>query len=375
MDNRPAIFLVTSEFPPLPGGIGNHAWNLARELRDAGYEVLVHTESRNSEDDLEDRFDRESGLPVLRVSRHRFLPMTIWRRIKLYRVGIKRLPADRTIVIASGKFSLWLAGVFSIFYSRPHAAVLHGVEINLSNRWLNGFTYWCLRRLDLLVAVSNFTREVMLSHDGTLQVEVINNGFAPLVSLPDSGIPQGIKGDPALITVGNVTYRKGQHNVIRALPLLSARYPEIHYHIVGIPTGRAKLEVLAKELGVADRVTFYGAVSAVELRRLLTASHVFCMLSDHDRQGDFEGFGIAILEANDLGVPAIGAANSGIADAIANGKNGQLVDPRDPGSVLQGLIAILEDYPGYVRRAREWATQFRWAKVIEQYLEKFKSLP
>ena len=372
MQEKGAILLVTSEFPPLPGGIGNHALNLARELQAAGYVVVVHTESRAEDGTLEKNFDQNSGLRVLRVRRHRFFPVTIWRRLILYKIGIRSLPKKRTTVIASGKFSLWLAGISSLFFIRTYVAVLHGVDVNLRHAWLNRFTYWCLRRFDLLIAVSNFTREVMLSHDSKLRIAVINNGFSPPFDLAGLPSPPPILGNPSLVTVGNVSYRKGQHNVIRALPLLASRFPEIHYHIVGIPTRQAELEKLAEDLDVAGRVTFYGAVSDEELGRILQGSKVFCMLSDRDAQGDFEGFGIAILEANYLGIPAIGAGNSGIADAIKAGLNGQLVDPHDAGSILEGLTNILEDYPSYSRQARQWAEQFRWSEVIRHYLALIK---
>ena len=56
-----------------------------------------------------------------------------------------------------------------------------------------------------------------------------NNQMPPLIKIKDMAAPQ-------LITVGNLTQRKGQHNMINALPELLKKYPDLHYHCVGIPT-------------------------------------------------------------------------------------------------------------------------------------------
>src|SRR5690606_1812969 len=145
-----------------------------------------------------------------------------------------------------------------------------------------------------------------------LPITVINNGIVL------ERYPSGIKSFEAtinLITVGNLTLRKGQQHVIKTLPLLLNKFPNIHYHCVGIPTGEEKLRTLAAALGVTHAVTFHGAVLEDEKIMLLQKNTVFIMLSEKIGN-DFEGFGIAIIEANALALPAIGSKNSGIEDAI-----------------------------------------------------------
>ena len=58
-----------------------------------------------------------------------------------------------------------------------------------------------------------------------------------------------------LLTVGNVTERKGQEVVIRALPSL----PGVRYEMIGLPTRAAELAALARELGVATASSSSGA--------------------------------------------------------------------------------------------------------------------
>ena len=174
---------------------------------------------------------------------------------------------------------------------------------------------------------------------------------------------------PVLITVGNVTQRKGQQNIINALPLLLKKYPDLKYHIVGIPTDRDRLEKLALNLGVEEAVVFFGKVSEEEKIELLQQTDVFVMLSETTKSGDAEGFGIAILEANALGIPAIGSLGCGIEDAIDDGISGKLINPKDPNQFADALEEILNDYEPYSQKAKKWSQDFTWEKVIKSYIK------
>src|SRR5690606_25118292 len=142
--------------------------------------------------------------------------------------------------------------------------------------------------------------------------------------------------------------------------------------IVGLPTEKNAFLRLATQLMVEDSVIFHGALSNEELHKKLTASKVFFMLSDHLSNGDVEGFGIAVLEANDLFLPAIGSKNSGIADAIRDGFSGKLVDPHNPKEILNALETILADYENYAKQAKNWSEKFYWENIILKYLKEIE---
>ena len=209
----------------------------------------------------------------------------------------------------------------------------------------------------------------MISHLSFKEIEVVPNGFE--IQLP---VIVATKNDPVpvLITVGNVTQRKGQQNIINALPLLLKKYPDLKYHIVGIPTDRDRLEKLALNLGVEEAVVFFGKVSEKEKIELLQQADVFVMLSETTKSGDAEGFGIAILEANAIGIPAIGSLGCGIEDAIDNGVSGKLINPKDPNEFADALEEILNNYETYSQNAITWSQDFKWDKVIKLYLDILK---
>jgi phosphatidylinositol alpha-1,6-mannosyltransferase len=93
------------------------------------------------------------------------------------------------------------------------------------------------------------------------------------------------------------------------------------------------------------------------------------MLSDHTADGDFEGFGIAVLEANLWRKPAIGSRNSGIADAIDDGVTGILVDQQNDKEIAQAVSGIYNNYESYSQKAYQWSLLHDWEKIVRQYYE------
>ncbi len=360
------IIIITSEFPPLPGGIGNHALSLAKSLHAQGYQVRVLCDFRAQEREQELEFDRSLPFQVIRIPRYPLVWRTYWQRmVEAFRLfGSK----EDITVIASGKFSLWLGAFGRLFFPKHwYIGIVHGSEVALGDRLSRWLTHRSLGRFHRLIAVSGFTRQLLQEANKSWPITVINNGFTPAV-IKEGWRKERLQGCPALITVGNVTYRKGQQNVIKALPIIREAYPDVHYHIVGIPTEKEAFAKLAEKLGVAEQVTFHGMVSDTERNRLLAGADIFMMLSDHLANGDVEGFGIAILEANHLGLPAIGSRHSGVADAIKDGVSGMLVDRGNNQEILLAIHQIIEHANQFSENACTWSWNFHWDRIIAYYI-------
>ncbi|MDC8000086.1 glycosyltransferase family 4 protein [Aequorivita todarodis] len=356
--------ILTSEFPPQPGGIGNHAYNLAKGLQGNGFEVRLLCDIRSTNGEVENVFDKDLPFEVVRIPRKKIILFSYLKRIST----AFSLSRKTETVVCSGKFSLWLGALLTFFFNKKFIAIIHGSEVRLPNKMLRKLTDLSLKRFDKVIAVSNYTKS-LVSHLALKNIEVVPNGFKMEVPSDSRNKNEPV---PVLITVGNLTQRKGQHNVINALPLLLRKYPDLKYHMVGIPTDIAKLERLTLDLGVDDAVYFFGKVSEEEKIERLQQADVFVMLSETTQTGDAEGFGIAILEANALGIPAIGSLGCGIEDAIKDGVSGKLINNKDPKQFIAALEEILNNYESYSQSAEQWSKNFTWDKVIETYLKILK---
>ena len=355
------IVIVTSEFPPQPGGIGNHAYNLALYLSKNNYEVTVIADQRAVLNEVEKAFDNTLPFLVKRISLKKLrVLMYVDRIIKTLQTIIKG-----DFIIATGKFSLWNVALCTLFVKRPNMAVIHGTEVNFKSSNIRNAINISLKQFDSIVAVSNYTKRLVthLKKD----VDVIPNGIdSNQWTINVSGMK--LKGSPVITTVGRVSIRKGQLQVIKMLPDLLKDYPNIHYHCVGIKGEFEVFLVEAKRIGVDKHITFHGILNDDDLKRVLLATDVFVMLSQESVTGDVEGFGIAILEANAIGIPAIGAKNCGIEDAIDNGITGFLIEGNDSKALKNSLDNILENKLVFQENSREWAKQHDWSQLIKRYI-------
>lgn len=358
--SKPNIVIVTSEFPPQPGGIGNHAFNLALHLSNQGHAVRVIADQRSKTGIEETDFDKALPFPVERIKLYDLRFVMYLKRVLL----TFKFSRSATHCIATGKFSLWNVAFCSFFFKRKTIAVVHGTEVNFKSSLLRKSINFSLKRFDEIVAVSNYTKNLIthLNKD----VVVIPNGITTS-EWKNSKNKIELQGQPVLTTVGRVSSRKGQLNVIKQLPELVKQFPELHYHCVGIPTEADAFMKVAESLKVASYITFHGSVDDNKLKQSLDATDIFVMLSTESATGDVEGFGIAILEANAMGIPAIGSKGCGIEDAINPGKSGILIDVNNTVEFTEGINQIIQNATSFKTNAMTWAKTHDWSHIIKRY--------
>ncbi len=188
------------------------------------------------------------------------------------------------------------------------------------------------------------------------------------------GVPEG---RPIVVMVGRVQPLKGQELAVRAVAALQAAsaHPPVLV-VAGEPTPGeqgylARLRALAVELGVADSVRFVGALGREQLADALAAASV-CLMPSHS-----ETFGLVALESAASGTPVLGSGTTGLAESIAHGRSGILLDSRDPIDWARALSRLLEDpvrLGALSQSARRHAEQYSWASTGTALLAVYASL-
>jgi phosphatidylinositol alpha-1,6-mannosyltransferase len=148
--------------------------------------------------------------------------------------------------------------------------------------------------------------------------------------------------------------------MLEAWPIVLHRLPDAVYWIVGGGDDLARLELKARELGIAASVRFTGPVSPEELAVCYHRCCVFAMpaRTELDARARFgEGFGIFYREAMAHGKPVLGPRVGAPAEFIRAGEHGLLVDPASANEVANALIELLGD-PERARRMGEAAREF-----------------
>lgn len=363
------ILLLSSEFPPGPGGIGQHAYSLAKALVSENFEVEVLSPADYATQEEVVQFDSSKLYNITRFKRSGPV-LTYINRIRLIYSCIKKKEIKH--VVLTGKFSLWIGLLLKITNSEiKTTAILHGSEVNLKEWLLRKLTHVSIHSADNIIAVSSFTKSILPRFiRKAKEIHVIPNGIE-LIEY-DGNISEGrveLVGQPCLLTVGHVTPRKGQHRVVNALPRLVEKYPKTHYHMIGTPNTKEQVEELAFNLGVSQHITFHNRVQCHEdLEKYYKACDIFMLLSENQSDGDVEGFGIVALEANIQGKPVVGAINCGIADAVKNDVSGYLVDGNNPIEITNAVELCLLNKERLEITSRDWARQHNWKKIVKMYI-------
>jgi phosphatidylinositol alpha-1,6-mannosyltransferase len=152
--------------------------------------------------------------------------------------------------------------------------------------------------------------------------------FHPGVSGQEIRRRHAAPDDVLLLSVGRLQRRKGHDVAIRAVAALRHELPHLRYLIAGDGEERARLEQIACEHGVQDRVSFAGVVPDGDLPAYYAACDVF-LLPNRIDNGDIEGFGIVFLEAAATGKPVIGGDSGGVPEAVERDITGLLVAIRE----------------------------------------------
>jgi phosphatidyl-myo-inositol dimannoside synthase len=128
---------------------------------------------------------------------------------------------------------------------------------------------------------------------------------------------------------------KGVDVTIRALPQILQVFPEVKYLVIGRGDDLPRLQTLARDLGVSDRVIFAGFIPTEELVDHYRVADAYIMPSQ-------EGFGIVYLEAMACGKPVLSGDADGSLDPLQDGNLGWRVPHRDPDAVAAACLEILQ---------------------------------
>lgn len=173
------------------------------------------------------------------------------------------------------------------------------------------------------------------------RISLVRSSVEPPAGLPGPAgraaarARHGIADEIAVGVVAALERRKGHDVLFRALAGIRGRAPAIRCLVCGDGSQRAGLAALARELGIADIVTFLGEQRQVA--DVLAALDVFVLPSRH------EGLGVAVLEAMAVGLPVVASAVGGIPEAVAHQATGLLVPPEDAEALGRAVFALATD--------------------------------
>jgi teichuronic acid biosynthesis glycosyltransferase TuaC len=223
----------------------------------------------------------------------------------------------------------------------PYVVTVHGLDAFSTLQVKGTAGEWCRRiskriygNARRVICISEKVRDrVLEGMGGSCRTAVIYNGADTEMFRPGPEQPE----EPVILSVGNLIPIKGHEMLLRAVGALRSEFPKLTCEIIGDGPERARLQALARELKIADRVHFLGRRSRAQVAEAMRRCILFALPSR------YEGLGCVYLEAMSCAKPVIACRGQGIAEVIRDGCNGVLVGADNEKELGQAMARLLRD--------------------------------
>ncbi len=323
---------------PQGGGSETYLQRIGAELAESGVDVTLRTARYPGAA----RRETVDGVRISRGGGH--YTVYIWAGLAMVAARLRLGPLRRSrpdVVIDAQNGLPFLA---RLAFGRRVILLVHHCHREqwpVAGRVLGRFGWWVESRLSPRLHRHNQYVTVSLPSARDLSDLGVNAAHVAVVRNGLDEAPAGtLEGDrsatPRVVVLSRLVPHKQIEDALDAVAVLRARVPGLHLDIVGGGWWLERLVQHAGQLGISDAVTFHGHVDEVTKHAVVQRSWVHLLPSRK------EGWGLAVIEAAQHGVPTIGYRNSGgLTDSVVDGVTGLLVD--DHAQLVDRLEQLLGD--------------------------------
>jgi glycosyltransferase involved in cell wall biosynthesis len=371
------ILILCYEWPPVGGGGGRAAKEVAEAIAARGHQVRVQTIRFNETP----AHEFANGVDTYRTwgFRHRAdqcTPLEMAGYVTSSAIPALGHIAEFKPDLIHAHFAVptgVLALACSRLSGRPYVITAHLGDVpgaipeqtDALFRWLNPLIRPIWRLAANVVAVSKFVGELAENAYGRKPV-IIPNGVR-LSRRP--GVPQATSRAPRLIFVGRLNPQKN----LLFLPPVLAKIRELEWEvdIVGDGADRRALETAFAEFALSSRIHFHGWLDRAAVEQKLIEAEIFILPSL------VEGLSLAALEALKFGLLLIGSDIPTLRDCVAQNVNGYLIPLHSPELWIKHLTTILTDPKlrlSMRQKSWEMAPEFDLERITDQYEELYREV-
>jgi teichuronic acid biosynthesis glycosyltransferase TuaC len=255
------------------------------------------------------------------------------------------------------------------YFNKPVVITARGTDINLIPQFAlpRKMIMWAAERASGIVTVCQALKDEITGLGvNNKNIVALRNGvdlqrFQP-TDRAAARTALGVSGF-TILSVGLLDPRKGHDIPIRAL----AELPDVRLMIAGSGPDLKKLQDLATQHGVAERVTFLGPIPQTALAQYYNAADVLVLASSR------EGWANVLLESMACGTPVIASNVWGTPEVVHAPEAGLLMEERTPASLAASVRLLRANYPDH-QATRRYAERFSWDDTTQGQLDLFQQV-
>jgi phosphatidylinositol alpha-1,6-mannosyltransferase len=338
------VLLVTNDLGPRAGGIETFVLGLIEGLpKDS---LIIYTSSQKGDKAFDAQLLEKFGAVVIRDRAKMLLPTP---RITRKAVKILKQQQIKNVWFGAAAPLALMAGKLRSAGASNIVALTHGHEV-----WwakipiLKSLLKKIIKDVDHLGYLGDFTKgeiaKISNQPQKFLQIApgIDTEHFAPKSARGDLIEKYRLDGRRVIVSVGRLVHRKGQDELVKAMPKILEQFPDAILLFVGEGPIKQMLFNSAKQLGVLPKVVFTGRVSHHDLPDYICLGEIFAMPVRSRFSGlEVEGLGIVYLEASACGLPVIVGNSGGAVDAVLDKKTGLLVDGTKSDEIADAICELL----------------------------------
>lgn len=376
------IAFFTNTYLPVVSGVVRSVESFREELTRQGHNVFIFAQADGDYEDKIPFIFRYASLPLpIQTDIQAVIPVSPFAEQLLLFLKPEVIHTHHPFLLGqtaarrADELSVPLVFTFHTQYTEythyfplPQEAIQEFLKDTIKN-WLKDY----MKRCQHIVIPTESMKEILVNNYGLREFyTVIPTGInlEPYRHADGKALRsrEGWQDDKVLISTGRLAPEKNLPVLLQSVQKVYCEHPDIRMVILGDGPEKSALQELAAELGIAERVTFTGAVPFEDIPAYLKAADLFIFASVTETQG------LVTLEAMAAGLPVVAVEASGTRDTVENGKQGFLV-PNDPdalGKAINRLLNSPETMRKFQRSALKRAKVFDMANCARQLVHVYE---
>lgn len=179
-----------------------------------------------------------------------------------------------------------------------------------------------------------------------------------------------------MVNIGRFEEVKGHKYLILAFKKIAEYYPKCKLTLIGYGVLMKNLKVLVAQLGLDEKVIFFGKAEHAKLPEILAEQDIYLQPSIVASDGGEENLSVSTIEAQVVGLPSIVSDIGGLKEIVLDKKSGYLIEDKNEDEIFK-MVKLYIDNPYLLKEHSENAVfackkRFNSENIIVEWINIYR---